>query len=151
MNTDAVITAVIGVVGGLVGGAGGVEIIKGIFGRKPARVVAVDNEVKLAQQAAQQAAASAAFAQQMQESARQAWAQAQAAEARTRQVSKESQDRIDELEHRADDVQFNLDMAARYVVWLLSLIGEPAMTMDLLRDNVARRKPPAGVVRDGEG
>lgn len=145
---DQVLIALISAIAGIIGGTGGPSIIKALTGRKPRRAIAVDSDVKLAQEAANQARASAVYAQQMQESARQAWAQASAAEARAQQVSREAGDRQDELERRADSVQYSLDIVARYVVWLLALIGDPETTMESLRDNVSRHRPPAGVGRE---
>lgn len=148
MNAETIIVALIAASGGILGGAGVTEVVKGIVGRKPKNVVVADNEVKLAQEAANQARASAVYAQQMQESARMAWGQAAAAEARTQQVSREAGDRQDELERRADSVQFRLDIVARYVTWLLDMIGESSMTIESLRDNVSKHRPPAGVGRE---
>lgn len=145
MDTEQVVTLAVTGVGALIGGAGGAEIIKALTGRKPRRVVAVDNEVKLAQQAAAQAKASADYAQQMEQSARNAWAQAHAAEERAGTTAREAQVRVDGMERKVDDVEFRLSIVSRYTVWLLTMIGEPSMTMDMLRDNVARRRPPAGV------
>lgn len=145
MNADMVAVAVIAAGGGILGGAGVAEVVKGLFGRKPRGVVAVENEVKLAQQAAAQAASSAAYAAQMQASAQQAWAQAAAAEQRVG----DAEGRVDAMERKANDVQFKLDVVARYVVWLLDLIGEPEMNIPTLRGHVARHRPPAVVNING--
>lgn len=145
MNADMIAVAVIAAGGGILGGAGVAEVVKGVFGRKPRNVVVVENEVKLAQQAAAQAAASATYAAQMQEDARRAWAQAQAAEQRVG----DAENRVDAMERKANDVQFKLDIVARYVVWLLDLIGEPEMEIVTLRGHVARHRPPAVVHLNG--
>lgn len=141
MNVETIVVAAISAGGGILGGAGAAELIKGMLGRKPRAAVAVENEVKLAQQAAAQAAASATYAAQMQASAQQAWAQAHAAEQRVG----DAEGRVDAMERKANEVQFKLDIAARYVVWLLDLIGEPGMDIDTLRVHVARHRPPVGV------
>lgn len=142
MNTDMVVVAAIAAGGGILGGAGVAEVVKGMFGRKPKTTVTVENEVKLAQEAANQAKQSAAFAAQMQASAQAAWTQAHAAEERVG----DAEERVSAMERKADEVQFKLDVAARYVVWLLDLIGEPSMTMESLRGSVARHRPPAAVM-----
>lgn len=147
MNADMIAVAVIAAGGGILGGAGVAEVVKGVFGRKPRNVVMVENEVKLAQQAAAQAAASAAYAAQMQGDARKAWAQAAAAEERVGVA----EGRVDAMERKANDVQFKLDVVARYVVWLLDLIGEPEMDIPTLRGHVARHRPPAVVHVNGRG
>ena len=151
MNTDMIAVAVIAAGGGILGGAGVAEVVKGLFGRKPRGVVAVENEVKLAQQAAAQAASSATYAAQMQESARQAWAQAAAAERRTAEVSREAQERMNAMEHTVDQVEERLSIVSRYTVWLLRLIDEPDMTILGLRSNVRKHRPPVGVNEGGQG
>lgn len=145
MNVDVVLVAAIAAVGGIIGGTGGAEAIKAVTGRRPKKAIAVDNDVRLAQQAAAQAAQSAAYAAQMQEAARAAWSQARAAEERTALVSRQHEERADKLERQADRVQVSLDLCSRYVVWLLGLIREPGMEMPVLREHVSRHKPPVGV------
>lgn len=151
MDSEAVVIAVIAAGGGILGGAGVAEVVKGMFGRKPRGVVAVENEVKLAQQAAEQAKASAAYAAQMQESARTAWAQASAAEARTAQVSRAAQERVDEAERKLDRVEERLGIVSRYVVWVVRMINEPDMTIEVARSNVNRHRPPVVVGEGAEG
>lgn len=145
MNGEIILVASISSAGGIIAALGGKELIMAIIGRKPKTAVAVENEVKLAQQAATQAASSAAYAAQMQESARQAWAQAHAAEQRIG----DAEGRVDAMERKANEVQFKLDIVARYVVWLLDLIGEPGMEIETLRVHVAKHRPPASVHLNG--
>lgn len=140
MNVETIVVAAISSAGGIIAALGGKEVLLAITGRKPRTAVAVENEVKLAQQAAAQAAASAVYAAQMQASAQQAWAQAHAAEQRVG----DAEGRVDAMERKANDVQFKLDICARYVVWLLDLIGEPGMEVSTLRAHVARHRPPVG-------
>lgn len=149
MDTDMVVVAVIAAGGGILGGAGVAEVVKGLFGRKPRNVVAVDNEVKLAQQAAAQAASSAAYAAQMQESARQAWAQAATAERRAAEHDRAAQERVNAMERTVDELEERLSLASRYVVWFLRLLEEPDMTIEGMRSNVRRNRPPVGV--NGQG
>lgn len=150
MNAETIIVATISTVGGIVGGAGGVEMVKAITGRKPKKVVAVDNEVKLAQEAANQAKAAAAYAQQMEQSARAAWQAAHDAEARVTQISREAQSRVDSVESKLDAVELRMSIVSRYTVWLVNLIREPDMTMEVLRVNVSKHRPPVGVMDGGE-
>lgn len=146
MNTEALIIAAIAASGGVIGGAGAAEMVKGVFGRKPRTAVAVENEVKLAQQAAEQAKNSAAYAQQMEESARNAWKHAHAAEERVTAISNETQARVDGLEDQVNKLHFRIDLVSRYLNWLLSKINDPHMTMEELREHVSRNRPPAGIV-----
>lgn len=138
MDTEGIVIAAISSAGGIIAALGGKEILLAATGRKPRSAVAVENEVKLAQQAAAQAASSAAYAAQMQASAQAAWAQAHAAEQRVG----DAEGRVDAMERKANDVQFKLDICARYVHWLLDLIGEPDMEIGPLRIHVARHRPP---------
>lgn len=149
MDTEGIVVAAISSAGGLVAALGGKEIILSIMGRKPRNVVAVDNEVKLAQQAATQAASSAAYAAQMQEAARQAWAQAAAAEQRAAERDRAAQERVNAMETTVDRVEERLSVMSRYVVWLLRLIDEPDMTMNGLRSNVKKNRPPVGASEGG--
>lgn len=145
MNTDLILVAVISAIGGIVGGTGGAEAIKSVTRRRPKTVVTVDNEVKLAQQAAAQAAQSASYAQQMEQSARAAWGAAHAAEERLGAVTRQAQGRIDEMDLALDQVEHRLAAVNRYLAWILGMIAEPGMHIDHLRESVSRHRPPVGV------
>lgn len=133
------------ILGSIIGGAGGAEIFKAIFGRKPRSTVNVQNDIAIAKQAAENAKQSAEYARQMEESARQAWAQAHAAEERAGKTSREAQERADSLERTVDEVEFRLSIVSRYMVWLLDLIGQPSMNIERLRREIEQRVPPVTV------
>lgn len=141
-TSDQLVTLAGAIIAGLLGGVGGQEIIKSVTGRKSRRTISIDNEIKLAQQAQ-------AISEQLEKSARAAWAAAHAAEERLSQQTREAEVRVDGLERTVDEVHFKLSIMSRYIVWVLDLIREPDMTMPRLRDHVSQHRPPAGVGERG--
>lgn len=141
-TSDQLVTLVGAAIAGLLGGVGGQEIIKSITGRKPKKTVTIDNEIKMAQQAQ-------AISEQLEKSARAAWAAAHAAEDRLSEKTREAEERVNSMERTVDEVQFKLSVMSRYIVWVLDLIREPDMSIPKLRDQVSEHKPPAGVGERG--
>lgn len=120
-------------------GVGLKDIIIGILGRKPKRVVEVGNQIELAKQASEYAEKLEKDADASRESAMKAWAQVD-----------EAQQKLVRANRKLDDATWKLELAARYLDSVLAKIWDPGNDIEAVR-NWIRNQPPPPHTRNGSG
>ena len=129
----------IGMVLTFLSGIGLKDIVVGLLGRKPKKVVEVGNQIELAKQASEYAEKLEADADASRASAMKAWAEVDAA-----------QQKLVRANRRMDDATWKLEMAVRYLDGLLAKIWEPGSDIETVRAWVLSQPPPAHT-RNGNG
>lgn len=121
------------------GGIGIKDIVVGIAGRKPRRVVEVGNQIELAKQASEYAEKLEADADASRASAMRAWEQVD-----------QAQQKLVRANRRLDDASWKLELVARYLDGILAKIWEPGNDIEAVR-TWARNQPPPPHTRNGSG
>lgn len=120
-------------------GIGLKDIIIGVLGRKPKRVVEVGNQIELAKQASEYAEKLEADADASRASAMKAWEQVD-----------QAQQKLVRANRRLDEATWKLELAARYLDGVLAKIWDPGNDIEAVR-NWVRSQPPPPHTRNGTG
>lgn len=138
-----VLFLVITLLGTIVGGAGGVEMIRAFTRRKPKTAVEVTNQIELAKQLQ-------LYAQQLEEDSRQARASEQAAWLQSREHAAQAWRQADETQQKLVTVNRKLDETmgrviemGRYMDALVMRIHAPGATIEGVREFIISQPPPA--------
>jgi hypothetical protein len=121
-------------VGSLMGGVGGAEIIKWVTRRKPHTAVRTESEISLAKQAQLYAAQLEEDNKQIRATVRESWDQVEG-----------MQRKLVAINRKMDETAANANRLARYTTWVLTLIFERDQNIERVRAMVNEAPPPAPV------
>lgn len=138
-----VLFLVVTLIGTVVGGAGGVEMIRAFTRRKPRRTVEVANQIELARQAQLYAEQLEADARQARESEQQAWAEARRQAAAAWQQADETQQKLVAVNRKLDETMYRLVEMGRYMDALVTRIHAPGATLEDVQAWIRTIPPPA--------
>lgn len=127
-----------GLIVSLLTGIGVKDIIIGLLGRKPKRVVEVANQIELAKQASEYAEKLEQDADASRKSAMEAWAAVDAAHQKLLRANR-----------KLDDATWKLELAIRYLDGILAKIWDPESDIEAVRAWVRSQPPPP--TRSGTG
>lgn len=145
-NTDhpwiLVLFLFVTLIGTVIGGAGGVEMIRAFTRRKPRRTVEITNQIDLAKQAQ-------AYAQQLEEDARQAreseqkaWAEARRQSAAAWEQADKTQQKLVQVNRKLDETMYRLVEMGRYMETLVLKIYAPDAEITDVREWLRSVPPP---------
>lgn len=121
----------VGLVLTFLSGIGLKDIIVGILGRKPKKVVEVANQIELAKQASEYAEKLERDADASRMSAMKAWT-----------AVDEAQQKLVRANRRLDDATWKFELAVRYLDGVLSKIWDQTSNIETVRDWVRSQPPP---------
>lgn len=139
-----VVIALIALVGTIIGGAGGAELIKYIIRRRPRQQVAITSQIDLARQTQLYAQQLEEDARQARESERLAWMQARAHAAEAWRQADETQQKLVIVNRKLDETMSRVVEMGRYMEALVTRIYAPDATLDGIRQWLANTPPPSG-------
>lgn len=133
---------IIMLLGTVIGGAGGVEMIRAFTRRKPKKTIEVGNQIELAKQAQLYAQQLEEDARQARESEQKAWAEARLQAAAAWQQAEETQRKLVQVNRQLNETMYIAVEMGRYMEALFTKVKHPATTIEDVREWVDTVPPP---------